>query len=273
MTQCDNSRKYSKNKSKKLSKVNRSRKSRSQRGGTSNACVSNYATSPSTYQLANAHNLNPQALGDLDGKFMQYGGPVPLGQMGGRKLVKKHKGGFSNCGDSGVGTNSPKSNTFKQYLDVLSTSLDVKSGGGACNNKINNKSHSKLRSKHNQQKGSGYTVDPTEFIAGQPVYKSYDDNSPPAIIGGQLQFGAPDQPICGAGAIKGGGRKHRLSKKSKSKLNKKTKQRGGDFTTLHSKPADYTTAYDGPKGVFNYPEDMSKRSFGDFQPNYSVDSI
>ena len=32
------------------------------------------------------------------------------------------------------------------------------------------------------QKGSGFSIDPNEFIAGQAVVKSYDDCCPPAIV-------------------------------------------------------------------------------------------
>ena len=39
---------------------------------------------------------------------MNYGGPIPLGQSGGSK-----------CGDDGVGTSRPKTESFKQYLKNL----------------------------------------------------------------------------------------------------------------------------------------------------------
>ena len=63
---------------------------------------------------------------DLDNKFMGYGGPVPLGSSFG--------GGGQNggkCSDEGVGTSSPKSETFKQYLMNLDSQLSITKGGAA----------------------------------------------------------------------------------------------------------------------------------------------
>ena len=132
----------------------------------------------------------------------------------------------------------------------------------------------------NNHTGGGFTTDPSEFIAGQPVYKSYDDCCPPAIVNGNLKFGAPDQPVCGFGAVRGGSRKtkkqqgKKLHSKKSKQHSKKSKQRGGDWNAVgRSKPAVYSDAFNGPKGVFAYPEDMTKRTFDETQPNYSVNAI
>ena len=232
---------------------------RIQRGGVSNSCVLDTSMSGGMSRCqpgTNLHNTNPQASLDLDNKFMAYGGTVPLG-------ANILQGGASKCGDDGVGTSNPKSETFKQYLNNLNNKLDVAVGGG-------------------------FSTDPSEFIAGLPVYKGYDDCCPPAIVGGQLKFGAPDQAVCGFGAVKGGSRKRmnnmnnmKKTKKhlSKKQLNKKRsnvqrRQRGGDWTSsTRSKPAVYSEAFNGPKGVFAYPDDMSKRAFDEVQPNYSVNAL
>jgi len=366
-----------------------SRKTKVQRGGVSNACVLDTATGTSVLQsngLANLHNINPQASLDLDNKFMAYGGPVPLGST----ILQ---GGASRCGDEGVGTRNGKPETFKQYLDGVSKTLDgaMKGGGGnqpdnsdnsdnshneglgnepntvsatsttgnngpdpnnsdegALNqegpilNMFNNKKnmgggsnnittppfyapmkYSTKQSKkminpqynvgkpipnqlpiiqQNPQvvaniysppeqnvgptKGGGFSTDPGEFIGGMPVYKAYDDCCPPAIVNGQLKFGAPDQAVCGFGAVKGGSRKrvNGMKKKNSNKQQRKTRsrkqrshngtQRGGDWTVAtRSKPAMFDEAFNGPASVFAYPDDMSKRTFGETQPNYTPNAI
>lgn len=241
------------------SKKNHSRKNRTQRtqrGGVSNACALDASTNGGMLMYnagANLHNTNPQASLDLDNKYMAYGGPVPLGS----NILQ---GGANKCGDEGVGTSKPKSETFQQYLDSVNQKLDLNMGGG------------------------GFTTDPSEFIAGLPVYKAYDDCCPPAIVNGNLKFGAPDQPVCGFGAVRGGSRKTKKqhSKKQRGKKNKSNyrkrkqmqNQKGGDWNAVgRSKPAMYSDAFNGPKGVFAYPEDMTKRSFDETQPNYSVNAI
>lgn len=216
---------------------------------------------------------NVQAKKDLDNLTMLYGGEkVPQGA----EIV-----GGAKCGDDGVGTSHPKSETFKQYLENMNNTLDLAKGGS-----------------RNVQKGAGFSVEPGEFVAGRAVVKSYDDCCPPALVGGKLQFGAPDQPVCGLGAVRGGGRrKHLSTKKHSGKSHKKSRksrkhhskrhskkhtkrrthrktQRGGDFTGLQSsKPADYATAFDGPKSVLNYPENMMERTFDETQPMWSPKAI
>jgi len=250
------------NKSKK-SKRSSSRKNK-QRGGVSNACVLPYTNDNISYKgagsAADIHNTNPQASLDLDNKFMSYGGPVPLGQMG----------GANKCGDDGVGTSNPKSETFKQYLNNLDNQLSF-NGGSNCG--IKNMSNTNT----NMQKGSGYTFDPACNFAGNPQVIGYPDNNPPALINNKLILGGVDGSVCGNGATRGGGKKSKKSKSKKSKHAKKSKksnlQKGGDFVSIGSKPAEFSTAFDGPKGVFKYPDDMMAREFGERQPNYSVNAI
>ena len=272
----------------KLSKKSkRSFSKKTQRGGVSNACVLDYTNDKAMYSAsgageANEHNLNPQASLDLDNKFINYGGPIPLDQSGGE----------NKCGDSGVGTSHPRTETFKQYIKNLDADLTFKGGSNCGSNHMKQTGGSNCGSTPIKQNGAGYTVDISQYVGGQPIYKGYDDNSPPAIIGGQIVSGQPDQPVCGNGALTGGSKrknkkskkskksKSKKSKKSKSKKSKKSKkakksksQRGGDFLSIGSKPAEFSTAFDGQKSVFNYPDDMMGREFGEKQPNYSVNAI
>lgn len=258
-------------KSLKKSKRSASKKNIQYGGIVSSACVLPYTNDKMSYHSINTgadiHNTNPQASLDLDNKFMMYGGPVSLGQMG----------GSNKCGDEGVGTSNPKSETFKSYINNLDNKLSFNGGSnyGVKNGVINN-----------TQKGSGYTFDPSSNIAGNPQVIGYPDNNPPAIIDNKLIIGGVDGSICGNGATRGGGKKNKKSKKSKKtkkskksksrkhKLSKKSKsQKGGDFVSIGSKPANFSTAFDGPKGVFKYPDDMMGREFGERQPNYSVNAI
>ena len=289
------SKKSRKNNTKSLKKGKRL-SSKLQKGGVSNACVLDYASnnvnlSGNGYSVANLHNLNPQASGDLnlDNKFMLYGGPVPLSQMG----------GGSKCGDEGVGSSNPKSNTFKNYITNLDKQLSFTGGYTSRNEheneneneneneRSNNNNNNNNRENRNTLKGSGYTVDPDCYIAGQPCIGGYDDQNPPALIKGKLVMSGAgaEKQVCGNGATKGGSRKSKRKSKrksSKSKNNRRSKkksnrnkklQKGGDFLAIGTKPADYSTAFDGPKGIFQYPDDMSNRQFGESQPNYSVNAI
>ena len=62
--------------------------------------------------------------------------------------------------------------------------------------------------------------------------------------------------------------------KTKKNNSNKQKQRGGDFLTINnSKPADYSTAFNGEPGYFKYPDDMSGRTFDGRQPNWGVTEI
>lgn len=200
--------------------------------------------------LVNVHNTNPQASLDLDNKFTSYGGPVA-----------------SSCLHGGSQSKKQATTTFKQYLNQLNDKLDIPLSGG------------------------GYTTDPSEYIAGRPVYKGYDDCCPPAIINGTLKFGgSPNVPVCGSGAMRGGEQQHTTitkkqrnkSKRNKTQRNKSNKHKnyntkkntqfGGNWTRS-SKSAEYANAFNGPKSVFAYPDDLSKRVFGEVQPNYSVNAI
>ena len=257
-------KKANKSKKGKSASMRKYRKQRNQRGGNDNACLAPSAAGQVNYNImgsgANVHNTNPQAALDLDNLFMKYGGPVPNGSS--------ILGGGGKCGDEGVGTDSPKSQTFKNYMNSLDAQLSV---GGFRKGKKSQKSRSR-------QRGSGYTVDPSAgFIGGQPVNMGYDDNSPPAIVGGQMVYGAPDQPLCGIGAIKGGGKKSQRRSQRSANRNKRSRraQRGGNtsFVGIGSKPADYDSAYNGPPGVFNYPEDMNARTYDEHQPIWSPKAI
>jgi hypothetical protein len=295
------------------------RKNKVQRGGVSNACVLDTATGTSVLQsngLANLHNINPQASLDLDNKFMAYGSPVPLGSnilQGGanrcgddgvgtsngksetfkqyldnvsKKLDSAMMGGANqpnNISNEGLGLDS-NSNAGPEEQPIMATSDNIPPGNNRPDEGIvaspNQDIPNILPSSNNKiVSGGGFSTDPSEFIGGQPVYKAYDDCCPPAIVNGQLKFGAPDQAVCGFGAVKGGSRQNKKSKKSKkNKMSKKSKvrktQRGGDWTVAtRSKPAMFDEAFNGPASVFEYPDDMSKRAFGESQPNYSPNAI
>ena len=278
------SRKNNKNKS---SRSSRSRKSRDRKnytntnrlqyGGVANACTS--GTSMSSMLVsnpnANLHNVNPQM--PLDNQlFGGYGTQIPLDNMAGGM-----PGGY--CGDEGVGTNHPKTSTFQQYLNKINTQLELPTGGGTHTSYSNTTASSgpgpnikrftavgmpKKRSR--TQKGAGFTTDPSEFVGGMPVYKGYDDCCPPTLTNGSLTFGGPNQPVCGFGAIKGGGRsRKRLNTKKRNKH-----QQGGDFTSIgQSKPAPFNDAFNGPKSIFAYPDDMKSRDFSGKQPVWSPSTI
>lgn len=241
-------------------------------GGFSNDVMNNnlFVRNP------NLHNTNPQASLDLDKQFMSSSG---ISASGSNNLYSGLQQGGSTCGNKGVDKKMLKSDTFKNYLNKLKKKLDfplknatMSSGGGV------------------KQKAGGFTTDPSEFIAGRPVIKGYDDCCPPALINGTLKFGGSDTSVCGAGATRGGGHhNNNIIKKNKNKQqkqyrqfsnkkkqNKKNskKQRGGYFSAFaQSKPAEYESAFNGPKSVFTHPDNMSTRVFDERQPNYSVNAI
>ena len=259
---CKNQSAGGKRKQRKNQSNKKSRKTRKNalRGGAAPSCLNQYtgagAVSAGVCGSANIHNTNPQAMGDLDlnNKFKLYGGPVPLGE----NLV-----GGAGCGDEGVNTYGEKKQTFKQYLNNLSKSLDV-----------------------SLQSGGGYIVDPSQYIAGQPVIGGYDDCCPPAFIGGKQISAGPDQRVCGLGAVQMGGKGKRNNKQrkhasrkvsyrnSKKRNNKANTQRGGDFVGIgRSRPAPFEDAFSGPASYFDDGVDLSKRKFEEVQPNYGVMAI
>ena len=164
-------------------------------------------------------------------------------------------------------------------------------------NRLRNLKNEAIDISNKSQNGGGFSTDPSEYIAGLPVYKAYDDCCPPAIVNNQLVMGAPDQSVCGLGAIKGGARRRRRSSSRRSSrrssknnktarriskhknVNRRTRrQRGGavgDFvySATKSTPAPMSNAFNGPEGVFRYPDDMMSRTFNEVQPNYSVNAI
>lgn len=322
-----------------------------QRGGVSPSCVFDGASgSDLLYRNsgANIHNTNPQASLDLDNKFMNYGGAVPLGS----NILQ---GGAAKCGDEGLGgTGNGKDATFKQYLNGLENQYMIGAGldngpsymntttpttsmtttpsmntsdmgtnssmapmntgamgpanksdmapasinGMAPVNTTTTPPMSTSAMNNSGMKGGGFSTDPSEYIAGLPVYKAYDDCCPPAIISNKLVMGSPDQRVCGLGAIRGGARRRRshasrkhkhLSKHSSNNKSRRTakrknhnsrnshRQRGGavgDFVySTKSTPAPMGDAFIGPLGVFRYPDDMKSRAFDEVQPNYSVNAI
>lgn len=284
-----------------------------QYGGVSPACVFDGASGNDVLYRntgVNVHNTNPQASLDLDNKFMSYGGAVPLGS----NILQ---GGAAKCGDEGRGgAGNGKSETFKQYLDGLASNYNISGGGNGISvpgeqateklknpefltdtgyesattmpNNTPSASSTGSSSSTSSLTGGGFSTDPSEYIAGLPVYKSYDDCCPPAIVNNQLVMGAPDQSVCGLGAIKGGARRRRKTRasrkrstrrrntrRSRSSRRRRHTQRGGDFvySATKSTPAPMSDAFNGPQGVFRYPDDMMSRAFNETQPNYSVNAI
>jgi len=283
-----------------------------QYGGVSPACVFDGASGNDVLYRntgVNVHNTNPQASLDLDNKFMSYGGAVPLGS----NILQ---GGAAKCGDEGRGgAGNGKSETFKQYLDGLASNYNISGGGNGISvpgeqateklknpefltdtgyesattmpNNTPSASSTGSSSSTSSLTGGGFSTDPSEYIAGLPVYKSYDDCCPPAIVNNQLVMGAPDQSVCGLGAIKGGARRRRKTRASRKRSTRRRNtrrsrssrrrhtQRGGDFvySATKSTPAPMSDAFNGPQGVFRYPDDMMSRAFNETQPNYSVNAI
>ena len=262
---------------------NRSIKSKSARsltgGFSSNVLMNNnlFVRNP------NLHNTNPQASLDLDKQFMSSSG---ISASGSNNLYSGLQQGGSTCGNKSVDTKMLQSGggTFKNYLNKLKNKLDMPlRESGMSNNRV-------------KQKAGGFTTDPSEFIAGRPIIKGYDDCCPPALINGSLKFGGPNTSVCGAGASRGGGhhnnsnsnkkqhknkqhkqqsRQYRQSSRKHKKNSKNSKkQRGGNFSTFsQSKPAEYESAFNGPNSVFTYPDNMSTRVFNERQPDYSVNAI
>lgn len=88
-----------------------------------------------------------------------------------------------------------------------------------------------------RQSGGGLTTDVGQQIAGQPVYQSYLDCAPPAILGGRLSSGASCKPMCGGSKRKGKKtkRSNKASKKKSIKKSIKKKKRLIGKRTKHRK--------------------------------------
>ena len=183
--------------------------------------------------------------------------------MGARKISKKNsRRNKKDKRQSGGSKNKPNS-AFSYYLDSLAKTLDIKKGGA-------------------------YSVDVENMIAGRPVYKSYEDCSPPVVLGGKLV----DKP-CGTGCNLTGGKRSKKSKKlsrRNRKRNGKTKnKRGGAKIQRKSKRKSAksvnkmrrkrkTQSAGGRLAPNKYPfegednvmtPDMSKRQFGCRQPKWN----
>jgi hypothetical protein len=237
------------------SKKSRTKSMKKQRGGVAPSCVSGVDTSRYTCHKATNLHNNLQASKDLDAVFSKVSGM---------------KGGGS-VHPSGCGCSS-KSSDFKGYLNEVKSQLG-QSG----------------------QSGGGVSTMVEDMVAGQPVYRSYDDCCPPSLIGGKLNFGQPGRPSCGAG-MAGGARVNKTSKNSKSrknrknrnnkktkkvekvrktrksnkskKSNKRQKQRGGHYS--NSKPAKYPNAHETNKSHFG---EVTEKDFSQRQPFFNEMSI
>lgn len=148
----------------------------------------------------------------------------------------------------------------------------------------------KLKETLNFKKGGAYSVNPEQYIGGQPVIVPYPDKYSPAIINHTLITNAPGS-ACGVG---GGSRRisHKKSRKDvkkaktlrkKSKVSKKSSKhsrrqqrrrtiaarrktlRGG------SMPAPYDTAFNNPLSVMT--DDMTKRDFTCSQPSWKPECV
>lgn len=69
---------------------------------------------------------------------------------------KNKKGGFRKCSDCDL------SNSFRNYMDELKSSLDF------------------------DLKGGGYSVSPDNSVGNLPVINQYDDNNPPVLVNKKL---------------------------------------------------------------------------------------
>lgn len=110
------------------------------------------------------------------------------------------------------------------------------------NNNMRNTNFNKILEKINVnlgQKGGGLTVDVGQQIAGQPVYQSYLDCSPPAILGGKLSSAKGCRPMCGGSARK---LLKKLKKsKSKSRTYKVARTKRHSKVARRNKPNKYKT--------------------------------
>jgi len=179
-----------------------------------------------------------------------------------RKVNKKSQKG------SGCGCGSAKRSLLKNYRKSLSSKIG--------------------------QSGGGYSVNPEQMVAGLPIYQSYDDCCPPAVVKGRLMHGANNgsSPVCGSqkgGKGKKMNKSMRKNKKSKSmeknnksksmRKNKKTKksmrktnkgQRGGSVGH-RSQPASFPKSFDTPKS--NFSANMNERVFDEFTPDHTPNAI
>jgi hypothetical protein len=227
------------------------------------------------------------------------------------KSMKKQKGGVAPSCVSGVdvsrytcggGANIHNNPQGSKDLDAAFTKASGMKGGGAkhpsgcgCTGSSTDfKGYLNEVKRQLGQSGGGVSTMVEDMIAGQPVYKSYDDCCPPSLVGGKLKFGAPGKSTCGSG-MRGGAKKSRKSSKSRRssksskssksnkrsqsrrsskskgrahKMNKSRKQKGGHYK--NSKPSHYPKAHETTKSHFG---EVTEKDFSQRQPFFNEMSI
>ena len=227
------------------------------------------------------------------------------------KSMKKQKGGVAPACVSGVdvskytcsgGANIHNNPQGAKDLDAAFTKASKMSGGGkkhpsgcGCSSSTTEfNQYLKEVGRQLGQSGGGVTTLVDEMIAGQPVFKAYDDCCPPSLVGGKLKFGAPGKSTCGSG-MRGGAKKskrssysRRSNKRSQSKesnkrsqsrrsskskgrarkMNRSRKQKGGHYK--NSKPAQYPKAHETTKSHFG---EVTEKDFTQRQPFFNEMSI
>jgi len=218
------------------------------------------------------------------------------------KSMKKQKGGVAPSCVSGVdvsrytcggGANIHNNPQGSKDLDAAFTKASGMKGGGSkhpsgcgCSESSTDfKGYLNEVKRQLGQSGGGVSTMVEDMIAGQPVYKSYDDCCPPSLVGGKLKFGAPGKSTCGSG-MRGGAKKSRRSSKSRRsnkrsqsrrsskskgrarKMNRSRKQKGGHYK--NSKPAQYPKAHETTKSHFG---EVTEKDFSQRQPFFNEMSI
>ena len=158
-----------------------------------------------------------------------------------------------------------KSSNFEAFLNNLTNELDNLTIG---------------------QVGGGLSVDVGEQIAGRPVYQSYVDCAPPAIIGSQLVSSQGCKPMCGGKDKKKKRNRRRKSAKAtgnRKKTVKRSRNRKRKSRKVKAKKSKTTVAYQSgglSPGEYpikgdnsNFNGNMNNRNFDCKQPTWKPSCI
>ena len=192
------------------------------KGGKFKPCTINNITTTGVPNITGGlHNINPQASLDLNRSFSSISSVKPASSLIGGDLTN-------------LTQPEPQlsQSSFSSYLKYLNNYYDIDNMRGGNQHKFttNEKHTTNDENTTNQQElsGAGYTIEPANFVAGIPNVVGYNDNNPPALINGQMQY-SNDKQLCGYGTHKGGrhkGKTHRLRfYNTKKHTNKKTQRR------------------------------------------------
>lgn len=131
-----------------------------------------------------------------------------------------------------------------------------------------------LFNKHFKHEGGGFSVLP-DNIGNMATYQGYSDCCPPVLTKDGMIFSTNFQPICGQ---KGGAKKRKVHKKSKSKSRKSKRRthkpkRNVSRSTRSKRGGGYMEVKDMKGDNGNFSADMNKREFGCRQPSWNPNCI